>query len=250
MSHTNTASFPFMKLPPELREKIYHYHLVLPEPVKPTKPSQTTFVLQHMNNCPLSKHTPSSSRDRNEADKTGILKCKDAFTGFERDLLIPESVLAILLVSRQVCSEAIHIFYRFNHFIFTNVECINHFIINVNDRYLDLAELSFAFSSTTAVVVFSKLADCRYLTKLHVKMRFDASYVRLNNGKTLATAAGMKELRKIRGIEVLDLAGRDRLSTASGGWIELDINEEAAIGPKLRQDLMKPRPCRGFNCKH
>jgi len=241
MSQSDTASFPFMKLPPELREKVYRYHLVLPEPIKPTKPSQTTFVYQHINSCPLSQHTQTSIPYQDRVDRTGKLRCKDPFTGIERQLPLPESVLAILLVSRQICSEAAHIYYRLNHFIFTNVGFMHDFILKTNKRYRDLAELSFAFSSIDALTAFTKLMDCQYLKKLHIDMRWNASYVRLNTGRTLATALGMKELRKIRGIEVLDLVGMDHVKTAAGDWMNVDIDDEAAIGPQLRRELMKSR---------
>lgn len=77
-------------------------------------------------------------------------------------------------------------------------------------------------------------------------MRYNAPDVRLNKGGTLASARGMKELRKIRGIEVLDLVGKDCIKVAAmAGQPDrkaIDIMDDTAIGPRLRRNLMKPRP--------
>lgn len=77
-------------------------------------------------------------------------------------------------------------------------------------------------------------------------MRYNAPDVRLNKGGRLASARGMSELREIRGIKVLDLVGQDCVRvTAMAGQPDrkaIDIMDEAAIGPRLRRDLMTPRP--------
>lgn len=77
-------------------------------------------------------------------------------------------------------------------------------------------------------------------------MRYNAPDVRLNRGGTLASATGMRELRRLRGIQVLDLVGQDckRVDSMAGQPDRegLDLMDDKAIGPRLRRDLMTPRP--------
>ena len=235
-----------MKLPPELRDKIYRYHLILPGRIKPTSPCNTSFVNQHYKNCLLGVHRWPLNNSRSPAHRRNSFGCTDPFVGLIQYFPIPESVLSILLVSRQINAEAMHIFYRFNDFVFLNVSSLHFWLDRIGTRYMCLGELSFSFSSGHARDVFLKLQNCPYLTKLHIEMRYNAPNVRLNKGRTLASATGMSELRKIRGIEVLDLVGQDfvEIPVIAGGPDRrvVGIMDATAIGPRLRRDLMTPRP--------
>ncbi|MCJ1367824.1 hypothetical protein MMC16_006959 [Acarospora aff. strigata] len=237
MSKSNNTFYPFTRLPPELRDRIYRHHLVLPEPVTLTLASNTTFVVQHLKNCVLGTHPEG----RSEIDQTCVLKCKDPFKKRKRQLPVPESVLALLLANKQISREAMHIFYQHNHFVFANVGRIWEFIFRTGDRYRYLGELSFAFSSVDALPTFAKLKQCRYLTKLHINMCYDGQYMRLNKDHNLGTASGIRGLRELRGIKVLELVGKDRVTPVDGGWKDVDINDKDAVGPVLRRDLMTPR---------
>ena len=235
-----------MKLPPELRDKIYRYHLILPGQIKPTPASDTSFVNKHYKNCLLGKHVWFPGYGQWTGDKSDTLRCVDPFTGITQFLPVPESVLSLLLVSRQITTEGTHIFYRFNNFVFHSVRTLQSFLDAIGKRYHYLGELSFVFSSALAREVFVKLQNCPFLTKLHIVMRHDAPEVWLNKGGTLASATGMRELRWIRGIKVLDLVGQDcgRVAGTPGqpDRERIDIMDDAAIGPRLRRDLMTPRP--------
>lgn len=60
----------------------------------------------------------------------------------------------------------------------------------------------------------------------------------------------MRQLFKIRGIEVLELVGIDGVRSTSGDMVELDIDDNGAVGPLLRRELMKPRCDEGCSCKN
>lgn len=246
MSNSQTRGFPFKKLPAELRDKIYRYHLILPGTIKPTTACGTSFMDKHHKNCLLGKHRWIHNSPRAPPAERNSLRCTDIFTGVDQYVRCPESVLALLLVSRQINAEATYIFYRFNNFGFVNIPNLQFWLTTIGPRYVYLGELSFGFSSGNAKDVFTKLQNCPFLTKLHIDMHHNGAGVRRNKEGILASATGMKELRAIRGIKVLELIGYDRKSVpavAGGdGWQEIDIMHADAIGPRLRRDLMTPRP--------
>lgn len=65
--------------------------------------------------------------------------------------------------------------------------------------------------------------DCQRLRILHI--RFHHLFIKLGENSPLVSANGMESLRKLRGIEILDLEGKDRIDIGGGQVREVDVND-------------------------
>ncbi|MCJ1401304.1 hypothetical protein MMC11_004516 [Xylographa trunciseda] len=126
---------------------------------------------------------------------------------------------------------------------------IREFLGGIGDRKLFLSELSFQFVHLLASSVFRNLRTLEFLTKLHIVMDIGAVPILLLNRKRkndwpakfclkLRHAPGIASLLQIKGMEVLDITGRDRVEDSSQ-WGRLeDINHEDAIGPIMMKIML------------
>ncbi|KAI9819143.1 MAG: hypothetical protein M1827_007299 [Pycnora praestabilis] len=236
---------PFKKLPFEIREKIYHYHLVFDKPIVPVLGHEIKTFMNHKAQC---DHEHPSWKNNNMNDLVRSyreLVCKNDFSGEETTYLVPPSCLALLQVCKAIHDEAVQIFYRYNHFIFKNQQDMSpmkRFLDDIGNRYLYLGELEFRFHSGRAKPIFYKLAMCRYLKKLHIKMDIKDSCIRftIRGTSSLKYAEGMLELRQLRGLKVLELVGTDQIESDKGPH-KIDVNDKLAVGTWLRTHMTRRR---------
>ncbi|KZF19253.1 hypothetical protein L228DRAFT_271498 [Xylona heveae TC161] len=221
--------FPFLKLPAELRNEIYHYHLLASEKIKPTLPDDTSFVRTHLARCPLNSHMVR-----------GRIKCTDCFSGNEEIIRIPPSSLSLLLVNKQIYNEALSIFYHENHFVFANTGELGNFLKAIGPkRRKFISKLTFGFG-WGAHQAFKLLAESLFLKELHINMDLNQRHLGVHHKyfvpSMMRLATGMPALSKLRGLEIVELTGQDK--TARG---IVDVNDEGAVGPWLKEQLLQPR---------
>ena len=191
------------KFPPELREKIYRHVLVLPEPVQ-IKPFVSPFW-----SAPDMANVNSGP-----------------------------SPLALLATSKVIYNEAVNIYYSENHLIFQSITSLRYFITACSSRYRFMEEISFKYSGIFFDAL-PALMDCQRLRILHI--HFHHHFIQLGEHLPLVYATGMESLRKLRGIETLELRGKDRIDIGGRRVQEVDVNDPRALGPILRSELMRPR---------
>lgn len=227
---TNLSLGLLSKLPPELREKIYRYHLVLPESIPmDTRPTLSSFA-SHMAGCMFQSHVEDHRRD--------TLECVNRFR--ERELISCPSRLALLATSKAIYNEAVHIYYSKNHLEFETVAKIERFITSCPNRYRFLGEISFKFFMIYySPEVFHALMDCQHLRIMRIEFNYD--WISFGEKTPLIRARGMNSLRQLRGLKTLELTGKDLIYTDGGQSEEVDVNDPRAIGPILKGELTCPR---------
>ncbi len=244
----------FTGIAPELRDQIYEYLLVLPGKVIPKKPMELSWRMGHLASCPMNEH-PLFQDAVVKGDGAGPivscregLICRDAFTEEDTIIPAPRSVLTLLLVCRLIYNEASPVFYRKNHFMFDtslNMHRIGEFLTGIGSRAPFVAEMSFTMSSRGARTVIRQLYDCKYLRKLHIKLQDGCILPTLKPGiegfDNFRTYRGIKELTTLKGLDLVELKGKDRSWERTEGYI-LDVNDGPAVGPWLRKHMMRPRP--------
>lgn len=245
MESETVQAFPFLKFPLEIQRSVYRYLMVFPEPIHPAPKKGVTVYTQHIRGCPLNWHQYTSQGASGHAE----IRCENRFTSRVDIKLIPETVLSILGTCHEVRKGAVDIFYRENHFILGGMISTADFLAGIGDRFLHLSELSFQFETEKAQLVFGYLAKCRALKKLHLFIDVQNRYL-WTGGRSAYTPAreqqrslrdvpAMKHLLSLRGLEVLELGGFDRIAVPSG-YTLVDINHPAAIGPYLRATVTAP----------
>ncbi|KAI9787261.1 MAG: hypothetical protein M1835_002836 [Candelina submexicana] len=243
-------------IPAELRNKIYEYVLIIPGKVLPKKPTELNWRKKHRANCPINNH-PSFRDKAVKGDEIGDvisssdgMICRDRFTGEDQWIPTPQSVLALLLVCRQIFNEASPVFYRKNHFVFdtkNGMYPLGEFLTGIGSRAPFITEISFVMSSPNAREVIRQLYDCKYLRKVHIIL--DVQYGTLlptlkpniEGSGNLRTFRGVADLKILKGLDVVEFWGKDRSWQFSDGFI-LDINDGPAAGPWLRKHMIKDRP--------
>ena len=237
-------TFPFLKLPAELRRSVYRHLMIFPEPIHPAPKKGVTAYIQHIRGCPLNQHKFKLRGASGHAE----IRCKNRFTSNVDIISIPDSVLSLLGTCHQVLREAVHVFYRNNHFVFGGMTSTAGFVAGIGDRFLYLSELSFKFETEKAQPVFWHLARCRSLKKLHIFIDVQNSdlwtggrgaYNRLHDQRSLHDVPALKHLLTLKGLEVLELGGFDRIACPSG-YTLVEVNDPAAIGPYLREKVTAP----------
>lgn len=148
------------------------------------------------------------------------------------------SPLALLATSKGIYNEAVHIYYSKNHLIFPSTGSLSYFIILCPNRYRFMEEISFRYAEFFFDTC-PALMDCQRLRILHI--HFHHLFTKLGENSSLVSAKGIESLRKLRGIEILDLWGKDRIDIGEGHFRKVDVNDPRALGPILRSELMRPR---------
>ena len=232
--------FPLLSLPAEIRQMIYCYVLVFANPVYMKQRRIMSSYHKHLENCPWHYYSYYKSHGSNYSNCSFI--CISHFDSRSTKFNIPYSVLALLGVCRQIYREAAPVFYRGNHFTFPKSNSMNelaNFLNGIGKRSCHLRELTFCFESRKATIVFSRLAKCLALEKLHIYMDIDSPAIK--KGPLLysrfSDIPAVKHMLKIRGLKVLELAGEDRTSD----FELVDINHPGAIGPFLMQECWSQR---------
>lgn len=219
------------KLPPELRGKIYLYHLVLHESIPMIPRITPSSIRSHLADCKTSSHF--------EDHRMGVLRCINHSSGETRLISCP-SRLALLATSKAIYNEAVHIYYSENHLIFDSVARLQKFITSCRSRYRFMGEISFRYCLINwNSDVFRALIDCQHLRILRIE--FHHRWVSYGERTSLVRAAGMNSLRNLRGIKMLELSGKDQIYIGQGNFEEVDVDDSRAVGPILRGELTRPR---------
>lgn len=219
------------KLPAELREKIYRYHLLQPESVPMIPRITPSSFATHMADCKTNSHI--------EDLRTGSLECINRISG-EIRLIGSPSCLALLSTSKTIYNEAVHIYYSKNHLTFSSVASLQNFIISCRSRYRFMEEISLRYCLVNwNSDIFRVLTDCHHLRIMRIQFHYH--WTSFGDNVPLVNAAGMDSLRKVRGIKTLELSGKDHINIDGGKFEEVDIDDPRAIGPILRSELTRPR---------
>lgn len=141
-----TSRFPFQRLPPEIRNAIYHLHLVQPE--DPT-------CLSRWNDS-LEARAQADARYR--AEHPEYVPPPYEYTA-----------LSLLGVSRQLHEEAVGIFYHHNTFFLRPVAALRDFLSSIGPRRCTFIRgIKFYYGGIGSPAAFKSLAACQSLTKLHI----------------------------------------------------------------------------------
>ena len=184
-----TEPFPFMKLPPEVRQMVYREHLIQGGPIHVTSmyPTSKTSVSVHLG-CGI--HKPSH----------------DQHVSFDA------SVLALLSVSKALNTESVALFYRHNDFHFEHLNHLQSVIdcIAVEARR-SLYSICFRYHGTAPAQAMRALKECIGLRCLTIEFdRYSLGHIPYNaktfmNPFKLGKLHGLQGLLKIRGIKELDV---------------------------------------------
>lgn len=253
---TGDQPFPFLKLIPEVRNKIYEYALYLPRPVYLTRRDTlyANLSYEHRVKCSFPDHSelwiarPGMEKSSSLTAGDIYTWCVNPFNKERKKLLLPRSILELRLVNRQIDNEMKYIFYRINNFHFRtaldayDAMCKNPF------QYLwsAIEEMSFNFSSNDAKACYSKIRQvCPNLKVLRVTMCCrDKRNIVLNRYQDLMTARGMEHFsQSFKNLEALELAGCDYIEGLdSDGNLSrqvADVNHPDAVGPWLKARMVK-----------
>lgn len=220
------------KLSPEIRAMIYHYHLVLPEPIC-------------MVSCPTSSiyEVSIGKVDRDLSNpRYRSLKYINGSSG-EAQLIGCPSRLVLLATSKTVYKEALHIYYRENRFHFCNVLALRAFIASPGSRCRFMRDLSFSYYPMWVPCKhFDELIrDCQDLRVLRIEFKNGREFGFAESPAPLVNFVDLELLRKVRGIKTLELSGKYLMDVGNGELKEVDINHPGAIGPILQRELTTPR---------
>lgn len=217
------------KLPSELRDQIYRYHLVLPKSIRMKPRKSPSVFASHMAICKTNRHV----KDRG----VGSLECINPISGDTQVISCP-SRLALLATCKTIYHEAVHIYYRQNHLDFDSVARLQDFITSCQTRYHFMGDISLRYWLIShSADVFCALMDCQYLKTMCIGFHHKwTSY-----GEPLVLDAGICSLRELRGIKTLELSGKDQVDLGEGQFEEVDLDDPRALGPILRRELTRPR---------
>ena len=250
--------FPLERLPTELRIQIYRHHLTVPGMVKPMRVNKNLNCwTKHVKSCPFHQHEMIKWTKGDKRDGDAI-ECKSP-SDKRMEIPIPHPVLVLLLTSRSVYQEALPLYYRHNHFVFSGGSStpLYSFLKAIPTRRRYIEEVSIEYDSRRAIEGFNLLAESKALSKLNLNVclgRLDwmsRSAIFFHHppmhDEDFRHAVGYAELSKLRGLKVVNITGTDRLWVRGTVGIashvhHVDINSKDAAGPELKKLLMQPRP--------
>ncbi|KAI9715481.1 MAG: hypothetical protein M1812_005957 [Candelaria pacifica] len=176
------TTFPFLKLPPEIRNQIYRLVLVYPSTV-----------------LSLQVTMPNLSGIRTGRKEFRLQRC---CYHWQPPWLPPQVVLSILNVNRQVYKEAMPIFYHENHFHVWSGSNLRSFLFGIgSERRSWLREMTIVFQNAGLGSAFTPLSECERLTALHIEIYLIQLHE--ENGGTIEDHKGLQKLSQIRGLTTL-----------------------------------------------
>ena len=180
-------AFPFLRLAPELRNRIYKGLLIIPGGITP------------INSYPTSAASSVYGSGRLKEDKRKI----------------PQSALNLLLTNRQIHDEAFGIFYHLNHFIFFWPLHFQSFVSTLSTpRKNCIREITIWYKNhsegnfNSMDFTFTMLAMIPSLKSLHVvfeDFKVTKSRTRPVSVEELHELPGISTLKKFRGLEELTI---------------------------------------------
>lgn len=176
-----TSYFPFQRLPPEIRNRIYHLHLVRAEVTE------------------LRKWDDSLESRAREA-----VNVMDLDSDYMPPLVV-YTALSILAASRQLHHEALAIFYHYNTLHLENVAGLRDFLSSIGpERRGFVRDISFCYGGLGSPAAFKRLATCHNLTKLHIAVSWETLHRSIPH--SLRNAYGIGHLLKIRGLQTVEFS--------------------------------------------
>jgi hypothetical protein len=260
-----TSSCGLFTLPRELKDQIYTEVLYLNRPVR-LRDSQEIYnwyAKKHEYECVFSNYWPHNGRTHpNILDIGGTNMpgahatwCINPFTKEKTKIGIPDSVLSIRLVCKQMNEDMMLLFWQLNDFHFETSSMARLTLGQIPRHFVnEIQEMTFKFQSSYAKDTFQGLAGmCPNLKVLHIIMHHDdVKLISLNKGNTLRTAGGMALMSKtILNLKTLELAGTDQIkqidsTTGQEVWRVVDVNHEDAVGPWLKSRMVEPPQPKGL----
>lgn len=226
----STKTFDFFGLPAELREVIYEMVFAYPKSgLEPTSRIDSRFRVSSRS---FEEGLDFKTWEGTLAKRTQQNHILYLFTKSISNILAP------LTINRQFYEEAMPIFYRINHFRFTDVHGLDSFLSGLAPaRREHLAHISFYYSSYTtdekfAENAFKLLSEIDYLRRLDIRI-FENKWTqqaRPNDLKTYQSVKdipGLKVLKSLRGLEEVTFHGPC-----------------PKVEEMLRESMLKPKPKR------
>ncbi|KAI9798253.1 MAG: hypothetical protein M1835_002739 [Candelina submexicana] len=218
-------SFPFFRLPPELRNQIYSY--ILHTQTNPAEP--------HSNNVKyFFDSVPESNRSTNLCANAIVTVPGSALD--EQPYRSPTARGTILRASRQTYLEALPICYRLNSFQICGTDQLADFLTAVGPvARANVREIFFCWCATEdAIEAFQLLKACDSLTQLFIRVSGECEprIVAEEEVERFRDAKAVIELSQIRGLKYLGL-----LNDSDSGRFE-----DVGVEDWLQIEMTKPRP--------
>lgn len=203
-----TSHFPFQRLPPEIRNTIYHLHLVQAVDFTRLRKWDDRLVARAQKAVRYKLHDPNYVPP-----------------------LFEYTALSILGASCQLQNEALGIFYHHNTFRFKGVTGMRDFLRSIGPRRRAFVrDIRFYYNGKGSPAAFKLLATCENLTKLHIQVSVMTLWY--SRRKCLLGAVGVSHLLKICGLRTVEFSQTSPL-----------LNEEKKEGfeETVRKALLQPR---------
>ena len=204
------GEFPFLKLPPEVRNVVYALLLVFPGVTYPKvdKPTSTVCQFSHLSNV---------NKDK---------------------LPVPHSALSILQTNRQIHNEAVGMFYRQNDLVFSYPAHLQDFVQSLEcDRLASVSSVTLFHKNhneggiSTMATTLKLVRRLRGLKKFHLLMEqqlvASPSWSSQTRERCVSRIQGLAVLFTLRGIpdiKVRDLDLEDRMHKV-GHYKQRDVND-------------------------
>ena len=180
--------FPFMKLPLEMRRRVYDMHLVMAEHI--TIGHGCYYGTPQVCQCP-------------DLDQPSTVKC----------VPFNSSITNLWSVSKAIYYESIPVFFRFNRFNFVHLDRLHAFLSGIGPtsrRYI--TSIRFIYDGRAPARAIKVLKECVGLRRLTILITFTTIYL-IQGIYKLTRLHGCTDLLKVRGIEELEIIVREDAST-------------------------------------
>ncbi|KAL8853398.1 MAG: hypothetical protein Q9221_001715 [Calogaya cf. arnoldii] len=220
----------FGRLPPEVRAMIWKFLFSFPRPIVLITQDLLSSHQQHQRLCPINEHRRSGD----------VLRCIDRFDSANIGFYTaPKSVLEISFASKELRMECVPVFFGQNNILFTCADTLSSFESEKRHYFNMDRSLTIVWSKYfCSIDTINSLCRMPALENLAIDIHYEKA--KLNAGGTLRIARGMSQLASLRGIKTLKLVGTDRKRDANGNWQDIDIEDKAALGPWLREQVTGP----------
>ena len=171
------------------------------------------------------------------------MECTDRFSGETTTVLPPPTVLNVLLVNKRLYEIALPSFFGRNNFDFQYSNGLHDFKLACQFRATYIRKLTLTYHTPLQrpALKWSELQEFFNLESAYLSLDRKNVNIRFSNARNLATAWGVKDFLKFRGIKKLEIVGEDQYKDASPRVIKVGVEDERAIGPLLRKKIMQPR---------
>ncbi|KAI9702353.1 MAG: hypothetical protein M1836_000832 [Candelina mexicana] len=204
------TTFPFLKLPPEIRNQIYRLVLVYPSMMVSPQVAM-----------------PNLSGKKTGRKQFGI-RCEPRS---QEGYIPPQVALSLFSVCRQIYQESMPLFYHENHFYVWSGSDLQSFLLRIgSERRSWIREMTLVFQNSGLGSGFKPFSECKRLTTLHIRLPFP--YFNEQNCATIGEHKGLQKLSRIRGLTTLTCEDDQEGQTEYA----------ERIAQFLRSSMLSPRP--------